>query len=141
MRKLGNKITFSLNNNLPKIKAELEREFEKAILKSAIRVHREVVYLLKGSRTGKMYKVPGTKRTYQASAPGESPAQRLGHLRTSYKYIVEDNGMDAKGYVGSPLEYSHFLEYGTYKMKPRPHLRVAFQNSKSDIEKYFKDLM
>lgn len=138
----SNKITISLNNNIPKIKMELQREFEKAILKSAMRVHRELITtLLVGNRTGKLYKVPGTKRTYRASKPGESPASRLGHLRTSYKYLVKGKGMDAVGYVGSPLPYSHYLEYGTYKMKPRPHLKVAMKNSKKDIEKYFKGLM
>ena len=39
---------------------------------------------------------------------------------------------------GDPLPYSHYLEYGTYKMAPRPHLKVAFQKAKPDVEKLFK---
>lgn len=117
----------------------MNQDFERAMLKAAIRVHREVTYTLKGNRSGKLYRVPATKKYYRASKAGEPPASRLGHLRTSYKYLVKGQGMDAVGYVGSPLPYSHFLEYGTYKMAPRPHLKVAFQNANSDVMKYFKD--
>jgi HK97 gp10 family phage protein len=137
----GNRINFSLENNIPQIRRNMEREFERALLKSTIRVHREVTTLLSGQRTGREYKVPATNRTWFASQPHEPPASRLGHLRASYKYFVRGNGMDAIGTVGSPLEYSHFLEYGTAKMAPRPHLKPAFQNSREDIKKYFRELM
>lgn len=160
----SNKITFSLKNNIPRIRKQLEGEFEQALLKATMRVHREVSTVLSGQRSGYMYPVAGTGRVvkkvktlpngrkfyysklvgarmYQASAPYEAPASRLGHLRASYKYLVKGKGMTAKGYVGSDLEYSHYLEYGTYKMHPRPHLKVAFKNSKQDIYKYFRGLL
>lgn len=119
----------------------MEQAFERALLKSTIRVHREVITLLSGQRTGREYKVPATNVTWFASQPHEPPASRLGHLRTSYKYLVKGKGKNAVGTVGSPLEYSHFLEYGTSKMAPRPHLKPAFQNSMQDINKYFRELL
>lgn len=118
--------------------AHLDQNWEKQMLKAAMRVHKELTYVLSGNRSGKLYRVPATKRYYKASRAGEPPASRLGHLRTSYKYLVKGKGMDAAGYVGSPLPYSHYLEYGTYKMAPRPHLKVAFQKAKPDVEKLFK---
>jgi len=129
-------------NDLPKLaNSELPRLFEKAVLKSTIIVSNAVKRKLSGQRSGKMYKVPATNRTYQASAPFEPPAVRLGHLRNSYIYTVDGTGFAAKGTVGSGLEYSHYLEYGTYKIQPRPHLVPSFRESKNDVYKQFEGLL
>ena len=136
---MSNGIQINMTLDFANIEAYMDQNWEKAMLKAAMRVHKEVTYVLSGNRSGKLYKVPGTKaKYYKASRPGEPPASRLGHLRTSYKYLVKGKGMDAIGYVGSPLEYSHYLEYGTYKMAPRPHLKTAFQNADSDVKKIFE---
>ena len=137
---MSNGINIKMTLDFANIEAYMDQNWEKAMLKAAMRVHRGVTRALSGGRSGKLYKVPGTKaKYYKASRPGESPASRLGHLRTSYKYLVKGKGMDAIGYVGSPLDYSHYLEYGTYKMAPRPHLKVAFKNADADVKKIFKD--
>jgi hypothetical protein len=36
-------------------------------------------------------------------------------LRNSYQYKVKGSGFGARAYVGSPLDYAHYLEYGTAK--------------------------
>lgn len=36
------------------------------------------LYVLRGKRSGKVYRVPNTGKTYRASAPGEPPAVRSG---------------------------------------------------------------
>lgn len=68
-------------------------------------------------------------RVYTASAPGESPASRLGDLRTSYRYRVKSNYAE----VGTPLKYGLTLEKGSRKMAPRPHLRKAYQVNRERI--------
>lgn len=78
---------------------------------------------------------------YTASAPGEFPAQRLGHLRNSYQYKVLGEGFKAAGYVGSDLDYAYFLEYGTSRMMKRPHLSEAFRTSKPKIMIHFQGLV
>ena len=40
-----------------------------------------------GPRTGRVYRIPGTSRTVQASAAGEHPAVREGSLRDSFQLI------------------------------------------------------
>lgn len=149
--------------NLREIFKGMEVNVERAMLKSAIKVHNNLISkVLRGQRSGYEYPVAGTgtvvnkEKTlangrkfyyrklegavyYTASAPFEAPASRLGHLRTSYRYFVKGNGFDAIGYVGSDLPYSVMLEKGTMNMHPRPHLSVAFQNSKEVIKKYFRD--
>jgi hypothetical protein len=98
---------------MSKVKKDLENALHAAMLKSAIDVRNAVVVKLSGARTGKMYRVPATARMYRASAAGEPPAQRL----------------------------SHYLEYGTAKMKPRPHLKPAFLECKDKIQKHFEGLI
>lgn len=138
MKKLPNNQTWTLENFLPNISEEISDKLGQQLLKSTILVRNEVLKNLSGARSGKLYKVQGTNRTYRASAPGEPPASRLGHLRASYQYKVLGSGHNSKGFVGSELEYAHYLEYGTYKMQPRPHLIPAMLTAKPKIEKLFK---
>ena len=126
---------------MSKVTRDLENALHAAMLKSAIDVRNAVLVKLSGGRTGKLYRVPATKRMYRASAAGEAPATRLGHLRASYKYIVKGKGVNSEGVVGSDLDYSHYLEYGTAKIKPRPHLKPAFRESKDKIQKHFEGLL
>jgi hypothetical protein len=159
-----NDLKFNLKNQLPNITKMLAENFEKAILKSSITINNNVKKTLTGTRSGYTYNIPGTGRvvnkqkelpngrifyyrklegatTWIASAPYEAPAVRLGHLRASYNYQVLKRGFEATGYVGTPIEYSVYLEYGTSRIHPRPHLKVAFEQSKPQIFKYFKDLI
>jgi Bacteriophage HK97-gp10, putative tail-component len=138
---MGADVSFSLKNMLPNITKMLPQKYEQALLKSAIEVNNEVRRTLTGQRHGKLYRVAGTRRFYTASSPAEPPAVRLGHLRNSYQYKVKGSGFGARAYVGSPLDYAHFLEYGTAKMRPRRHLSVAFKRSKPKVMTYFKDLL
>lgn len=79
--------------------------------------------IIRGSKTGKTYKVPKTSRVYQASAPGEAPANRTGALAASYAtHIVSHR----EAIVYSNLKYS-LIEFGTGDIRPRPHLRPAAQ--------------
>lgn len=138
---MGADVSFQLKNMIPQITKMMPEKFEQALLKSAIEVNNEVRRTLTGQRHGKLYRVPHTRRFYRASSPSEPPAVRLGHLRNSYQYKTKGNGFGASAYVGSPLDYAHYLEYGTAHMRPRRHLSVAFKKSKPKVMTYFKDLL
>lgn len=68
-------------------------------------------------KTGRWYLYKG--RRYRASAPREAPAIRSGKLRKSVGYVT--NGTDQVEF-GDREEYGKYLELGTQKMAPRPHL-------------------
>lgn len=72
---------------------------------------RRVQVLLTGPKSG-----PGG-----ASLPGEPPGEITGHLKRSYQYKMEGEGV----VIYSDAEYAAYLEFGTSKMDPRPHLRPA----------------
>lgn len=117
-----------IDNSLP-ILNQFNAEHKARLIAAAAEWHKGVVKILRGTRSGRFYKVPGTQRMYQASAPGEPPASRLGDLRTSYKFIVKRS----EALIGSPLHYARSLEYGTRKMAPRPHLKKAYMHNRQAI--------
>lgn len=134
----GRSARVTIQNHLPDLISQLPEEVERKCLTAAILVHGEVIELLSGQKHGRIYKVPATSRTYQASAPFEPPAVRLGELRRKYRYFIEGSGLYAAGIVGSPTIYSKWLEYGTSKVAQRPHLRRAAHNVLSQIQSEFE---
>jgi hypothetical protein len=91
----------------------------------------------KGPRSGKTYtihyNVKAGARLYKASRPGEAPAVRLGQLRQSYRFQVVGPNYMERGEVGSPLDRALYLEKGTKRIKPRPHLEPAYFKKKNEI--------
>jgi HK97 gp10 family phage protein len=115
--------------------AILERLTETAIAAAwqdagAVVTKRLVHILTTGPRTGRVYTIRGKK--HQASAPGEAPARRTGRLAKSVGYKV--TGFDEL-VVGEEAPYASFLENGTGRMKPRPHLSLAVDQTKTDVLK------
>ena len=134
----GRSATVTFQNYIPDLLSQLPEEIEKRMLAVAILVEGEVKEVLTGQRTGIWYTVPATTRKWQASAPYESPAVRLGELRRKYRGFTVGQGIYTEGIVASPTIYSKWLEFGTKKMKPRPHLRRAAYNVLSEIEGEFE---
>lgn len=92
-------------------------------------VRNTVLETLSGKRSGKLYTVPGTRRKYRASKPGEAPAVATARLRQSVETKVSSKGKKVIGEVGTPLVYGVHLEKGTRRMKKRPWLRKSFQET------------
>lgn len=99
-------------------------------------VRNTVLETLSGSRSGRIYRVPGTKRDYVASAPGEPPAVMLADLRKSIKGGVEKNKGKVIGFVGTDLFKGPILEFGTHdnRIEPRPWLRTSFEKASDGIK-------
>ena len=101
-------------------------------------VRSQVNVTLSGKRTGRTYKVPGTNRHYQASSPGEPPAQATGRLRQSVFARVEGMGNQVTGRVGTELPYGLWLDEGTKKMKPRPWLERSLDKAIPRLREIFE---
>lgn len=111
----------SVTSNSEMLAEQIKRGTQANLKAAAIIWHGGIVRQLTGSRSGRIYRIPGTSRRYTASAPGEAPATRTGDLRTSYRFKVYQKS----AVVGSPLMYALHLEKGTSKMAPRPHIAPA----------------
>jgi plasmid stabilization system protein ParE len=99
------------------------------------RLRDSALVVLSGQRSGRRYRVPGTARTYPASAPGEAPAVRAGNLRLGWRAGVEvskneqTGRLEAVAVLSTRTKYAGFLDPelrgGTpsRRIKPRPFVR------------------
>jgi HK97 gp10 family phage protein len=139
------------SSNWAGTREELERLLKERVEKASLHLTNETKRTLSGQRHGREYFVPGTgslqrvqivnrlgrrqhvyKRVgasmYTASAPGEAPAVRTGNLRRRIRYEMQPvTPAEIASKVGSPDEYSVYLEHGTRKMAARPFLRRTYE--------------
>ena len=156
----------NINVNVPFLKAvdgvvdDIKQQMERRSYQSANELRNAAQLVLRGQRSGRRYKVPGTYgkqldrksgkvrngRYYTASAPGEPPAVRTGAFRMSWQptaqvvygsYISRiesdirtDNGQHTLGEV---------LEKGTSRMAPRPHHDRILEKAEPEIFKIYSE--
>lgn len=117
---------------------EVIKKMEDTAMQRMLEVTNEVrnttLETLSGDRSGRTYNVPGTKRTYTASAPGEPPAVATAQLRESVRTEVSVEAGKITGRVGTELEKGRHLEFGTRYMKPRPWLRISFFKALDEVK-------
>lgn len=132
------------------ITSQIRTQMEGRSYKAANELRNSALQVLKGQRSGRVYKLPGTHgkrqskatkqlmpeygkklrggQLYRASAPGEPPAVRFGHYRLSWQpeaHVVYGSYIsritsDARTDDGRHL-LGEILEEGTARMAPRPH--------------------
>lgn len=123
-----------LEDNIESTKQKMMIRSRENLLNATIEWHDSLTNdVLTGSRTGRVYTVPGTKRRYRASAPGEPPASRTGVTRAGYRYQVVRRKFELTGEVGSPEWHALWLEKGTKRMAARPHVKPAFEKRREQI--------
>ena len=132
---MGIEITFV--SNLEQVMGKINETARQRMFQAVNTVRNEVLETLSGSRSGRTYKVPGTQKTYTASAPGEPPAVQTGELRQSISTEVEGQGRDIVGRVGTDKIQGKMTEFGTRNMAPRPWLRKSFENKENEVKEIF----
>lgn len=96
--------------------------------------------ILKGPKTGRLYRVPGRKRRHRASAPGESPANLTGALRKSVGYEIR--GVEQFEFGYRDTKYGRRLELGDRpgkqppRIEPRPNLSKVVKRNERNIKRY-----
>ena len=101
------------------------KEASIAVAETVTKVHGDVLRLIqRGEKSGHIYKRSTGQNLsgeHQASAPGEAPATDTGSYIKSIHPATR--GLNGEVYSRSPLAF--WLEYGTKRMKPRPHFAPA----------------
>lgn len=100
-------------------------------------VRNKVLETLSGRRSGMTYYVPGTHRTYTASAPGEPPAVATSELFKSIGTSLESESGGLVGKVGTDKIQGKMMEFGTRHVAPRPWLRISFEKTEAKIRAIF----
>jgi HK97 gp10 family phage protein len=132
---MGIEVTFV--SNLDSVMKQIDETVKARMNEAVNTVRNHAVETLSGSRSGKTYRVPGTKVTYTASAPGEPPAVQTGELRQSISTEIEGEGRDIVGMVGTDKKQGLMTEFGTRNMAPRPWLRPSFERKEPDVKEIF----
>ena len=139
---------------------DIKKQVEARTYTAANELRNSALNVLRGSRSGRVYKVPGTYRRqrdklsgkmkngryYTASAPGEPPAMRTGTFRRSWKptakalfgsYIARIES-DARTDNGRYL-LGEILEDGTPggQMAPRPHHERILKHAEPKIVRIY----
>lgn len=131
-----------VTDNTVKFLKAFENGMEENLLAATMLWHGGIQKELTGAKSGRVYLVPGTKRKYTASAPGESPARRTGRLAQAMKYkVVNDEGIlgvDASYSTTGKKKvrvatYAEWLEKGNSKMAARPFIKPAYSNNAQAI--------
>jgi hypothetical protein len=105
------------------------------------------LYVLRGQRSGRTYRIPHSKAEWQASAPGEPPAVRTGAFRLSWgthaRVEKRGNHYYAISAITSNLRVGKWLlgdllEKGTKKMAPRPYKHAVRDRAMPQIKELYK---
>ncbi len=94
----------------------------------------------KGGRTYVSRTRSGSRSRHVASATGETHANFSGKLRRALDFKVSTKQLEF-GYgvtKGNAPDYASFVEFGTFKMGPRPSLQNGIKSQTRNIEKNFE---
>lgn len=109
---------------IPRLDNKYKKNIEQSLYEIGSEVVKEVRKLIRRrNKTGRLYIFRG--RLHRASAPWEAPANMTGRLLKSSNYTVRNYQQMT---IGESVFYAKFLELGTRKMAPRPHLIAAIKN-------------
>lgn len=117
-----------------KVVKKIEDTAAKKMAEATQAVRTTVLETLAGKRSGRTYYIPGTRKSYTASAPGEPPAQATAELRQSIKTSVGSEDRTVVGVVGTDKIQGKMTEFGTRNMAPRPWLRISFEKALPKIK-------
>lgn len=109
----------NLERRMDELFLVISAELRERAVEGSLVLHGAAMQVLRGRRTGRWYRIPGTKRRYRASAPGEPPAVRTGAFRQSW-FTAPLEGKPAIETFKRDL--AEWLEKGTRKMEPRPYV-------------------
>ena len=129
---------------------EAVEDIKEQFLNRGTRVSNELrtaaMQTLRGQGSGRVYRVPGTKQTYTASAPGEVPAVRTGAFRASWTPSTITEGQTVISRIDSRLKAGAYLlgdllENGTPggRMAPRPHLDKILEKAEEAAVKIYSE--
>lgn len=133
-----NNMTFLVVDDFP---ASVRKEIHKVLFEIGQAHVVRTRHLIFKRKTGRIYVING--KFHQASAPYEPPANLSGALAANVDYIVRGSTEMEFGDKRQPgkAPYGLFLEKGTSRMQPRPHLSAAVKAEYKDTMHSLQDAM
>ena len=128
----------------------LHQEVSNRSYRAANELRTASLYVLRGQRSGRQYRIPHTQRMNQASSPGEAPANRTGMFRLSWRPMIR---VEKKGKVFRAISaiesnltvqgrrrwiLGELLEGGTRYMAPRPYKDAVRERAAPQIKALYR---
>lgn len=112
--------------------------------RASIELRNAAILTLRGQGKGRVYRVPGTRKKYTASAPGDVPAVRTGAYRGAWRSSSRTTADSVIARVENPTMVGRYnlgvlLENGTRKMANRPHLDKIKDKALPKVRRIFNE--
>lgn len=144
------RVTIQYVHEIDQIVDSIKHQMERRSYLAANELRNASQLVLRGQRSGRQYRVPGTKQRYTASAPGEPPAVRTGTFRRSWQPTTLVVNYEADGAYISRIEndtrtdngrheLAAVLEEGTSRMAPRPYRDRILEEAEPEIFKIYSE--
>lgn len=138
-KKASGRLKIAVDDTVKKV----NREAASRGMRTVNAIRNAELEVLRGKRSGRVYRKPHTKSHYTASAPGEPPARRTGNLRLNWNGTVESSstgsGLRVTAVLESQERYSTYLENGTRRMAPRPFKQPISEKAMPEIERIYHE--
>jgi hypothetical protein len=133
-----------INVEVSKLTDKVKHEVTSRAFRAANELRNAELEVLRGQRSGKVYRKPHTKHaTYTASAPGEPPAVRTGDLRRQWRTTTGSEGtgnnFTVKPAITSNTKYAPILEEGSGNIAPRPFKEEIQKKAMPAIQKIYSE--
>lgn len=136
VNRAGQNLESVIHTAVTHMKKDINKEVRSRATNVANILRSTELHVLKGERSGKVYRKYPYKAKYRASAPGEAPARRFGDLHLHWKpkvqWQVNSNGISAVAAIESGEKYAYYLENGK-GMAPRPFVEKIKEQAKPEI--------
>ena len=154
------KVQVPLEADLREIADSIQNQMDSRAVRASYELYNSAQLVLRGQRSGRRYKVPGTYkrqrdptdgkmkngRYYTASAPGEPPAVRTGAFRMSWQptaqrvYGVNFSRIQSDLRVDDGKHnLGDILENGTRRMEPRPFEERIIKHAENRINRIYSE--
>lgn len=131
----------NLDDTVSGIVSQITAKAKSRGYRAANELRNAALQVLRGQRSGRIYKRPHSSSTYTASAPGEPPANRTGSLRVSWhsqaKSEKAGETIKIRPAIWTDKKYAPILQEGTNKMAPRPFEEPIIEQAKPKVMAIF----
>lgn len=136
--------SIKVDSNEPVIRAELEKDMERALYAIGVKAVEGAVRSISGQYTPSNQAVDTGRLRASISfitAGGESGAGAAQVPESKSGDRLNGKAETNTVVIGSNTSYAEFVHNGTHKMRARPFLREGIDNTKGDMEKIVKDIL
>ncbi len=127
-------MAMNIKPEIDKLVDQINFEAKSRAFRAANELRNSALTVLRGQRSGRVYKRPFSSSKYTASAPGEPPAVRSGDLRRSWRQKTASEstgkGLTVKPAITTDVKYAPWLDEGTDRMAPRPFEDPIIEDAK-----------